>query len=395
MKRIRNESIGYRTFRTAFLIVFIVLFLFPLFWMVRTSVFPRTEVLTYPPHYIPKVFDFSAYPRIFGSMNGTVVIINTVRVNIIAALLALALGIPAAYAVSRFEFKAKESGFMFTALSTRFLPPATALVPIYFLYVKLGLVNNLTGLVIAYAGLNLPIVIWVMRSFIDEIPKAMEQSYMLDGHSRIGAFFKIILPLSLPGIAAMFMICNFLTWGEFLMSAVLTTSVTAQTIPIAVAQLDKQEQYLKEIVTQSIPLGNDGKPVASVLAVSPSIIPKGAKNVAAAKQLLADFIKPDNLNAYLKETRARYLPVMMRNIKEDPYWTDPNDPHRPVAVQTGLVLPTIPYWMCYNPAYAQVLSEQLWSQAEANITQKNMSVEQATDEAAARMKVIFENFKIG
>jgi multiple sugar transport system substrate-binding protein len=167
------------------------------------------------------------------------------------------------------------------------------------------------------------------------------------------------------------------------------------TISIAVAQLDKQEQYLKEIITQSIPLGNDGKPVASVLAVSPCIIPKGAKNVAGAKQLLTDFIKPDNLNAYLKETRARYLPVMTRNIKEDPYWTDPNDPHRPVAVQTGLVLPTIPYWMCYNPAYAQVLSEQLWSQAEANITQKNMSVEQATDEAAARMKVIFENFKIG
>ena len=238
MKRIQAESIGYRTFRTVFLIVFIVLFLFPIYWMVRTSVIPRTETLMYPPHYIPKTFEFGAYARIFNDMNGTVVIVNTVRVNIIAALLALALGIPAAYAVSRFEFKGKESGFMFTALSTRFLPPATALVPIYFLYVKLGLVNNLTGLVIAYAGLNLPIVIWVMRSFIDEIPRAMEESYMLDGHSRFKAFFRIILPLSLPGIAAMFMICNFLTWGEFLMSAVLTTTVTAQTIPIGVAQLE-------------------------------------------------------------------------------------------------------------------------------------------------------------
>jgi multiple sugar transport system permease protein len=238
MKRIQSESIGYKTFRTVFLIVFIILFLFPIYWMVRTSVTPRTETLTYPPHYVPSKLEFAAYPRIFGDMNGTIVIFNTVRVNIIAALLALTLGIPAAYAVSRFEFKGKEGGFMFTALSTRFLPPATALVPIYFLYVKFGLVNNLTGLVIAYAGLNLPIVIWVMRSFIDEIPRAMEQSYMLDGHSRLGAFFKIILPLSLPGIAAMFMICCFLTWGEFLMSVVLTTSVTAQTIPIAVAQLE-------------------------------------------------------------------------------------------------------------------------------------------------------------
>lgn len=167
------------------------------------------------------------------------------------------------------------------------------------------------------------------------------------------------------------------------------------TISIAVAQMDKEDQYYKEIITDSIPLGNDGKPVASVLAVSPCIIPKGAKNIDAAKRLLRDFIQPDNLNRYLKETRARYLPVMMSNIKNDPYWTDPKDPHRPVAVQTGLVRPTIPYWMTYNPAYAQVLSEQIWSQAEANITQKSMTVEQAMDEAAARMKAIFEKFQIG
>jgi multiple sugar transport system substrate-binding protein len=166
------------------------------------------------------------------------------------------------------------------------------------------------------------------------------------------------------------------------------------TISIAVAQMDKEDQYYKEIITDSMPLGNDGKPVPSVLAVSPCLIPKGAKNVDGAKQLLRDFIHPDNLNNYLKQTRARYLPVMMSNIKNDPYWTDPKDPHRPVAVQTGLVGPSIPYWMTYNPAYAQVVSEQVWMQAEANIVQKGMSVEQATDEAAARMKAIFANFQI-
>ena len=86
---------------------------------------------------------------------------------------------------------------------------------------------------------------------------------------------------------------------------------------------------------------------------------------------------------------------MMKNIKEDPFWTDPADPHRPVAVQAGLIQPTIPNWMNHNPAYAQVLSEQVWIQAEANITQKNMSIDQALDEVAARMKSIFEKFQIG
>jgi multiple sugar transport system permease protein len=238
MERIRRESVGYKIFRGAYLIFFIAVFLLPIWWMVKTSIIPRTETIIYPPRYFPKTLELGSYLRLFKEMNAGWLFLNTVRVNFLAAFIALGLGIPAAYAVSRYEFKGKEGGFMFTALSTRFLPPATAIVPIYFLYVRLGLVNKVLGLIIAYAGLNLPIVIWVMRSFIDEIPRAMEESYMLDGHSRLAAFFKIILPLSAPGIAAMFMICNFLTWGEFLLSAVLTTTVKNQTIPIGVALME-------------------------------------------------------------------------------------------------------------------------------------------------------------
>ena len=238
MERIQRESLGYKIFRGVFLIFFIAVFLLPIWWMIKTSIIPRTETIIYPPRYFPKTLELGSYMRLFKEMNAGWLFLNTVRVNFLAAFISLGLGIPAAYAVSRFEFKGKEGGFMFTALSTRFLPPATAIVPIYFLYVRLGLVNKVLGLIIAYAGLNLPIVIWVMRSFIDEIPRAMEESYMLDGHSRLAAFFKIILPLSAPGIAAMFMICNFLTWGEFLLSAVLTTTAKNQTIPIGVALME-------------------------------------------------------------------------------------------------------------------------------------------------------------
>ena len=190
-----------------------------------------------------------------------------------------------------------------------------------------------------------------------------------------------------------------INWGDvdnnnafYAKQVVMTPNAT---ISIAVAQSDKTEQYYKELVTHGRPLGNDGKPMPGMLAVSPCLIPKGARNLDAGKALLRDFIRPESLNSYLKETRARYLPVMMKNIKDDPYWTDPNDPHRPAAVQAGLIQPTIPNWMNRNPAYAQVLSEQMWSQAEANVTQKNMSVEQAVNEAATRMKVIFEKYQIG
>jgi multiple sugar transport system substrate-binding protein len=189
-----------------------------------------------------------------------------------------------------------------------------------------------------------------------------------------------------------------INWGDvdnnnafFARQVVMTPNAT---ISIAVAQMEKADQYQKEIITQAIPLGNDGKPVPGVLAVTPCFIPKGAKNVDLAKDLLRYFMQPANMNTYLKETRARYLPVMTSIIKDDPYWTDKSDPHRPIAVEAGLVQPTIPYWMNYNPAYSAVMSEQIWSQAEANITQRDMKPEQAAEEAAKRIKTIFQKYEI-
>ncbi len=190
-----------------------------------------------------------------------------------------------------------------------------------------------------------------------------------------------------------------INWGDvdnnnafFAKQIVMTPNAT---ISISVAQMEKPDQYYKQIITQGIPLDNAGKPVPSMLGVSPCLIPKGAKNIDGAKHLLRSFIQPANLNTYLKETRGRYLPVMPSIVKNDPYWQDPKDPHRPVAVETGLIQPTIPWWMTYNPAYSAVLSEQIWSQAEANITQKNMTPEQAMEEATSRIKTIFERFQIG
>jgi multiple sugar transport system substrate-binding protein len=189
-----------------------------------------------------------------------------------------------------------------------------------------------------------------------------------------------------------------INWGDvdnnnafFAKQIVMTPNAT---ISIAVAQMEKPDQYYKQIITSGVPNGNDGKPVVSIVGVSPCLIPKGAKNINGAKALLRAFIQPDNLNTYLKETRGRFLPVMMSNVKNDPYWQDPADPHRPVAVEAGLIKPTMPWWMTYNPAYAAVLSEQIWAQAEANITQKSMTAEQAMEGAVERIKSIFERFQI-
>ena len=123
-------------------------------------------------------------------------------------------------------------------------------------------------------------------------------------------------------------------------------------------------------------------------------IPKGAKNIDAAKDFMRFIIQPAVLNAYLKESQGRWTPVMPSIVKNDPYWLDPADPHVPVATRQGLETPTIPAWQIYNPAYAQVVSEQVWPLAEAGVTQKGMTAEQAVDEAIKRIKVIFERYTI-
>jgi multiple sugar transport system substrate-binding protein len=189
-----------------------------------------------------------------------------------------------------------------------------------------------------------------------------------------------------------------INWGDvdnnnafFSRQIVMTPNAT---MSIAAAQKDKQDQYVKEIITHGVPLGNDGKPVPTVLGITPIFIPKGAKNIDAAKDFIRFMIQPAVLNAYLKESIGRWTPVMPSIIRDDPYWLDPSDPHIPVATRQGVDLPTMPAWQIYNPAYAQVLSEQIWPIAEAAVTQKGATPEQAVDEAMKRIKVIFQRYVI-
>lgn len=235
--KVKRESYAFKITHILFILLMIFIFLLPLYWMLTTSIRVRTDVIHWPPLYIPSQIDFEGYYRIWEHHNIPAFYMNTIVINISAAILALIFGIPGAYAASRFKFWQKNN-IMFTILSVRFLPPATALLPIFILFKWLGLIDHRMCLIIIYAGINLPLVVWVLKSFFDEIPRAMEESYLLDGHSRIKTFLRIVLPLGAPGIAAMFMICIFLTWGEFLFSVVLTFTEKAQTLPVGTANLE-------------------------------------------------------------------------------------------------------------------------------------------------------------
>ena len=165
------------------------------------------------------------------------------------------------------------------------------------------------------------------------------------------------------------------------------------TISTEVAVIHNEQDY-RDIVTMGLPLGNDGKPVPSQAANAFGLIPKGAKNVEVAKDFLKYLIQPKVTNAYLKTGLGRSIPAMLSIVKNDPWWLDPADPHRVAYVQQGLFAPTSPSFWAYNPAYAQVQNEHVWSAAWIDIMTGGMTPQAAADKAFKRVEEIFAKYPI-
>ena len=165
------------------------------------------------------------------------------------------------------------------------------------------------------------------------------------------------------------------------------------TISISVAVMHDKKEYYDEIVGLELPLDNQGKKVPVLLGVELGFIPKGAKNVDAAKDFLRYLIQPQHLGGYLKEAKGRWLPVMPSIVHNDPYWLDPHDPHRAPAVRQGVLGPTATWFYVFNPAYAQVDAEHVFSVAASDMI-NGMSADQAVDKAFGRIEQIFSQYKI-
>jgi len=158
--------------------------------------------------------------------------LNSVIVTFGSVILVLAVAIPAAYALVRYDFKGKEIlGFFF--LTTRVFPPIGLLIPFFVMWIKFGLIDTRMGLVLVYMQFNLALAIWMLRGFFSELPDVLEEAAMIDGCSRFGAFMRVILPLAVPGLAATAILTAVFTWNEFLYAFALTGR-EARTVTVAI-----------------------------------------------------------------------------------------------------------------------------------------------------------------
>jgi sorbitol/mannitol transport system permease protein len=209
-----------------------LVFFLPFAWMLLTSLHSESDAATNPPS-IGAGLTLQGYREFFGASTGVSPwppLINSLTASVISTLLVLLLAIPAAYALSIKPVR-KWTDVMFFFLSTKMLPAVAGLLPVYLIAQHTGLLDNIWLLIILYTSMNLPIAVWMMRSFLAEVPTEILEAASIDGAGLLTVLSRIVAPVAAPGIAATALISFIFSWNELLFARVLT-GVVAGTAPV-------------------------------------------------------------------------------------------------------------------------------------------------------------------
>ena len=219
--------------------VLLLVVLFPVLWLVLMSVRTEAESFRMPPQFFftPTAKNYldlmqSKFFRAFE---------NSVVTSTATTVLSLLLGVPAAYALGRAQLR-PERLLSLWVLATRMAPPIAFGIPFFLIYIRLDLIDTRLGLVLIYLSFNLSLVIWMMRAFFEGLPASLEEAAYIDGAGVVGAFLRVTLPLSAPGLATTAIFCFLLSWNDFFYSLILTRS-EAVTAPVAIVNFMDYERW--------------------------------------------------------------------------------------------------------------------------------------------------------
>ncbi|MDO5023026.1 MAG: carbohydrate ABC transporter permease [Eubacteriales bacterium] len=214
-----------------YILIYMCLFVvcFPFMWMVLASFKNNVDIIDASRSIFESEFTFNNYITVFDKYNFIRPTINSFYVGLMATLIGLVIGLPAAYAISEWHMY-KTS---LVILIVRMIPGITFLVPWYILFLKMGITNTFTALIMSHMLITLPFIIWVMVPFFDNVPQTLEEAAWVDGSPRWRSFFTIVLPVSIPGIMTASLLAFIFSWNNFMFSLVLTGAKTT-TLPIAI-----------------------------------------------------------------------------------------------------------------------------------------------------------------
>jgi len=224
----------------------------PVLWMLSSSFKSNTEIFQSPPQLITSAFSFDAYARIFADPEKVRFFINSYVVSGAVTILTLLIAIMAAYAFSRFEFRGKRI-INIVIVSVQAVPPITLLIPYFGLMVTLGLYNTYPGLILTYMVFTLPYAIIMMTGYFNTLPRELDEAVRVDGAGSWTALWRILVPISVPGIVSVGVYTFMIAWNEYLFALTLTKTNDMRTVPIGIQLLMGQHSYeWNEMMAMSI-----------------------------------------------------------------------------------------------------------------------------------------------
>lgn len=214
-------------------VILTVGWLFPYIYVICCAFKPGSEVIAVPPKFFPKVFSIENFSGLLERMDAMKFLFNSLTVALISTIIALILGSLAAYAIQRSGAKLSVL-LIVLVLCLKMIPTSSIVVPIYELICNLGLYDTKIALIIVYAAINMPFVMWTMLSFYEGVPTTLDEAAYMDGTNSLQTFWRVILPICKPGLATAFIFTLFLAWNDFLV-ALLLTSTNAKTFTVGLA----------------------------------------------------------------------------------------------------------------------------------------------------------------
>jgi multiple sugar transport system permease protein len=211
----------------------------PLLWALSTALKARTDVEIYPPHWIPLPPTLANFRSVLLETSVLDQFLNSTFVGIAAALISVLIAAHAAYALVRFTFPGK-NGLAFTILMTSMVPEICILVPLYYFASSTGVYDTYGFLILVYAATQVPTMMWFLKGFFEAVPRELDEAALIDGCSRWTAFYRVILPLAKPGLAAAGLLTFIFVWNDFLIAFTLTISNSRRMLAVGLYQYISQ-----------------------------------------------------------------------------------------------------------------------------------------------------------
>jgi multiple sugar transport system permease protein len=244
-------------------LLLILLFIGPILWMVSLSFKTRTEIFAYPPRLLPETFSFANYLHVLTNSRIPLYLYNSFMITVFAVVGNLLVTIPAAFAFSRYRFMFKNQ-FLFLILMFQMISPLIISIPLYRYFVLLGLLNSHPGLILIYITIQIPFAVWLLKGFFDSVPLELDQAAIIDGCTEFQTLLRIILPISVPGIATVLVFNTVNSWGQLIIPLIFLNNI--QLYPISVGILHFADAQTEGEVTTHF------MAVASVMGLLPAVV---------------------------------------------------------------------------------------------------------------------------